>query len=165
MKLFKSIVYCGVVIVGKKSITEMLEIYFSDLKFSHGMRQQLVRLVYEISRREDIKVEDIFESLLLEDMKNKNNKGMVGKRRIEALKSFLEERRYPNYTSRKEKVDSLLRSLGIPQEIHIHFSPYFEHRWLKIEFKIRSPHELMYISKKLLEISKNPVFSKMFDFI
>ena len=147
----------------KNKIAQDLHTFFPHLKFSLGMKREISKLIYEISKREHTSVHQIFEQLLSQD--TLNNQHLKGKRKIEALKSILEKRRYPEYFSYKQKIESLLASFKLPDTIHVHPSPYFENRWLEITFKISSPQDLLKTSEKLLQVAKNPALTKIFEIL
>ena len=147
----------------KHKIAEDLHTFFPDLKFSHGMKSKISRLIYEICKRENMNINKVFEDISLQD--KLHSKHLKGKKRIEAIKSILEKRRYPEYSSHKEKIESLLASLKLPDTIHVRPSPYFESRWLEIEFKISSPNDLLETSGKLLQVAKNPILTQIFKIL
>ena len=109
--------------------------------------EEISRNLLEILRREDIAPEQLTAEI---------NQVIIEKageiqpsQKLEIFRSKIQERRFPQMTIHRERVNNFLQTIQLPSAVEIEFNPNFEERGYRLKAEIRTPNDLRELTEFL----------------
>jgi ParB-like chromosome segregation protein Spo0J len=132
---------------------------FEELPFSVSIQQSLVELLREIADRDRLSPA---ETLGAEDVRRlRQDRSKPQRRRAEELRSYLQARRAPRLTARRERFARQHRELGLPPGVRLVPPPYFEGPQWRLECTFQTPEELGARLKRVIQLATEPDFQQV----
>lgn len=123
-------------------------------------RKEILEDLQEISRRDDLDVEDI---LALKEIKNViDSEKLSPLQKADKIRILLRRKRYPTFFEYKDAFDSHLRKMRWPKDLSINHSPYFEDEGISVNFEFTDKDDFVKKLSKLQEMASNQEFSNLF---
>ena len=134
---------------------------FKDLKLGLNKQRELITLIHEISRRENIPVikviqESDFQKILQNDELDRTKK-------TEKLRCYLKKRRYPSITQAEQKFEELVKKLKLGKGMRFIPPKNFEGNTFVIKLHFNNLKDLQANSYTLEEILQNPILKKILE--
>ena len=98
--------------------------FLVQLKPSVSKQNEIIELVFEISKRENISVKNIIRSGEIDTIFSNKKLSVIQK--LERVREYLKKRRYPQLTKLEEEFESLKKSIGISQDMKFYPPAFFE---------------------------------------
>jgi len=124
-------------------------------------QKQLLEDLYEISRRENISPELILKNKKILLILNNKNLSMLQK--ADKIRLALQKQRYPQYYSWKDLFESYVGRMGIPGDMHIDPSPFFEDDQISLKFRFKSRAEYEKKLSFLTDLTSHEEFTKLLE--
>jgi len=131
------------------------------LKLSQNKQIEIITLVQEIAMREDLQVEDVFESKEIVTIMdrpdlNRNEKGAK-------LRTYLKRRRFPALTKVEAEFSDALKALKLSKDISITPPAYFEGGPYVLRMTFEDMSDFDKRCKTVDGIAKNPALKRVLD--
>jgi ParB-like chromosome segregation protein Spo0J len=97
---------------------------FEELPFSVSVQEELIEIVEDIARRENLTSEQVLSSKEVRTLR-RNHKSPA-RQRAQEIRKYLRGRCNPRLTARRERFARETRDLGLPSEVRLVPPPYFE---------------------------------------
>jgi len=132
---------------------------FEQLKLSLNKQRELIRLVSEIARREDISIRQVLAMDPLQHiLADKNfDRGQKGRK----IRSFLRQRRFPRIVAAEQKYVAHLKKLKLDPAIKLIPPKDFEGDSFSLNLTFTSLDQLKSLSPMLDDIIQHPSFKKI----
>ena len=101
----------------------------------------------EILRREDIAPEKLtaeMSQVLIEKAEK-----IQPSQKLEIFRSKIQERRFPQMTIHRKRLNNFLQTIQLPSAVEIEFNPNFEERGYRLKAEIRTPNDLRELTEFL----------------
>ena len=98
--------------------------FLVQLKPSVSKQNEIIELVFEISKRENISVKNIIRSGEIDTIFSNKKLSVIQK--LERVREYLKKKRYPQLTKLEEEFESLKKSIGISQDMKFYPPAFFE---------------------------------------
>ena len=110
---------------------------FEQLKLSLNKQKEIITLIGEIARREDISIRqvlacDTFQQILTDEDLDRGQKGRK-------IRSFLRQRRFPRIVKAEQNYHAHLKKLKLNPDIKLIPPKEFEGTTYTLEFKLHEP--------------------------
>jgi len=160
-------------VIHKKDIPLSVLQIFSELKpeaqklvlpillpLGQNKQKEILEDLLEISRRENIGVENILQNEEILSIQGLEKLSPLQK--ADTIRSFLRKRRYPSFSRWKESFDSSLKKMRWPKEIALKHTPFFEDEDMSVTFSFKNKKEYEENVEKLKQMASKKEFSKLF---
>lgn len=124
-------------------------------------QKQLLEDLYEIGRRENISSELILKSK--EILLILNNKNLSVLQKADQIRLALQKQRYPQYYSWKDLFESYVGRMGMPGDMHIDPSPFFEDDQITLKFRFGNREEYEKKLSFLADLTFHEEFTKLLE--
>ena len=98
--------------------------FLVQLKPSVSKQNEIIELVFEISKRENISVKNVIRAGEIDTIFSNKKLSVIQK--LERVREYLKKRRYPQLTKLEEEFESLKKSIGISQDMKFYPPAFFE---------------------------------------
>jgi len=98
--------------------------FLVQLKPSVSKQNEIIELVFEISKRENISVKNIIRSGEIDRIFSNQKLSIIQK--LERVREYLKKRRFPQLTKLEEEFESLKKRIGISQDMKFYPPAFFE---------------------------------------
>jgi ParB family chromosome partitioning protein len=134
---------------------------FEQLKLSLNKQREIVTLVGEIARREDISIRQVlafgtFQHILTDENLDRGQKGRK-------IRSFLRQRRFPRIVKTEQNYNAHLKKLKLGQDIKLIPPKEFEGTTYTLNLNFTSLAHLKTIQSMLDKIIQHPSFAKIVE--
>jgi ParB-like chromosome segregation protein Spo0J len=133
----------------------------SPLKLGENRLRELLTLLEETSRRSHATVKEIAGQPELQAILSQ--KELTPSQKTERVKKALMGLRYPKLNQLEKTFEEKRKDLGLPPNISLHHSPFFEGKGLKIEFQFETVEEYRSILKSLSSLAEKKEFGQMIE--
>jgi len=123
----------------EKKERSALSDFLETLKPSVNKMREIAENLYEISKRENLTVAELIES---REIRNIMSLGISRKRKIELLRNFLREKRFPEFSKKTSRIRSKIKALKLPPKIKISYPENFEKEKLTATIEFSNSEEL-----------------------
>jgi hypothetical protein len=127
----------------------------SRLRIGENVLREILTHLKEIARRDGIGITDLVSNPRIQSALSGNR--LSGPQRIEAIRKFLKEKRYPRLSELEGKFRLCKKRMGLPPQIEIAPPPFFEGDRFKVQFHFGSQREYEAILGTLKKLSKEGV--------
>lgn len=134
---------------------------FSQLKVGLNKQRELLLLLKEIARREDIPIPQMIAEKALQDILKPVELDRAVKR--QKIRSYLRRRRFPSISRAEEKYEKLVKQLKLGNNINLIPPKDFEGMTYMMTFRFDNREELNNVKEKFEKIIHHPSFSKILD--
>lgn len=134
---------------------------FGDLPFSASVQEELLEAVIEIARREGITPAEIIGGEDVEKLRAARKRPL--RQQAQEIRKYLQARRLPRLTARRERFSRNVRELGLPSGARLSPPPYFEGPNWRLEFTFRSSDELAAGLRRVAELAEQPSFQRLME--
>lgn len=143
------------------AVGEGLVEFFGQLKVGLNRQRELLLLLKEIAKREDITIlQLIAEKTLQKLLKNAELDRAVKRQKI---RSFLRQRRFPNISQAEEKYAKLVKQLKLGNNINLIPPKDFEGPTYMMTLRFDNHEELHHLKEKFEKIIHHPSFGKILE--
>ena len=132
---------------------------FSSLKLGENRLREMLALLEEISRRDQIRVRDIVYRREIQAVLSQ--KELTPSQKTEHLKKVLVDLRYPRMRQMEKGFEKKRRDLNLPSGVSLHHQPFFEGKGLRIEFQFESMEEYRTILSFLSNLAAKEEFREI----
>ena len=134
---------------------------FEQLKLSLNKQREIVTLIGEIARREDISIRQVlafetFQHILTDENLDRGQKGRK-------IRSFLRQRRFPRIVKTEQNYNAHLKKLKLGQDIKLIPPKEFEGTTYTLNLNFTSLAHLKTIQSMLDKIIQHPSFGKIVE--
>lgn len=134
---------------------------FAALKPGVNKRRQLMELIQDISRREDISPAGILNDPKIQEILDAPNLNPPQKEH--RTRDRLTRRRYPELTAMRERQQTLLKKLALARNMHLKTPPGFEGLEFRLEIAFSDPDELAEAVRKLEQLVQGPALAELIE--
>ena len=138
--------------------------FVSGLKLGANKQKEIIQLLYEIHRREDIAPTELIGHLDISDIEQQSELSRPQKSAL--IRQWLKKRRYPLLSGAEEDFAAWLQSLHLKNTISVKHPPFFEGQTRRVEFSAKTHEELgqaLETLSKLYEQGKlEPLFQEKY---
>ncbi len=129
--------------------------FLSRLRIGENVLREILIHLREIARRDGIGVTDLVSNSRIQRLLSNNR--LSGPQKIEAVRKFLKEKRYPRLSELEGKFRLCKKRMGLPPQIEIAPPPFFEGDRFKVQFHFGSQREYEAVLGTLNKLSKKSV--------
>jgi ParB/RepB/Spo0J family partition protein len=133
--------------------------FLFKLKLGENRLREILTLLREISRREQLPVKEIIGRPEIEA--TLSLKELTPIQRTERVKKVLMSLRYPKMRELEEGFEKKRKELNLPEGVSIHHSPYFEGKGLRVELHFESMEEYRAIVDSLSRLADKEEFKEL----
>ena len=134
---------------------------FEEFPFSASVQEELLEAVTEIARREGITPAEIIRGEDVEKQRAASRRPL--RQKAQEIRKYLQARRMPRLTARRERFSRDVRELGLPSGARLSPPPYFEGSKWRLEFTFRSSDELAVGLRRVAELAEEPSFQRLME--
>jgi ParB family chromosome partitioning protein len=138
---------------------EALLSFLPSLKLGENRLREILNLLDEISRREELAVEEIVRKEDLQKILSQTD--LTPSQRTERVKKVLMNLRYPRMHRREEEFEKKRRALNLPPGLSLNHPPFFEGKGLKMEFQFETMEEYQGVLSSLSLLVDKKEFQEM----
>ncbi len=135
--------------------------FLSRLKLGENRLREILTLVNEVCRRDQIGLRDVIDRPEIQGLLFQ--KELTPIQRTERVKRVLMGLRYPKMKSMEEAFEKKRKELHLPSGTSLHHSPNFEGKGLKIEFQFESMEEYRAILSDLSRLTNKEAFRELVE--
>ncbi|MBW2591451.1 MAG: ParB N-terminal domain-containing protein [Deltaproteobacteria bacterium] len=132
---------------------------FAKLKASLNKQREIVTLITEISLREEISVQELVNTHVVQDIVT--HPDMDRNQKTASIRFYLKQRRYPAICSVEKEFEKNLKLLKLGSGINLIPPAHFEGRHYTLTLSFRSLPEFVKHRETLDRIADNPALEKM----
>ncbi len=134
---------------------------FKRLRLSQNKQTQVITLIQEIGKREDLEPEEVLQEKEVRTVMgrqdlNRNQKGS-------AIRAYLKRRRFPVLTEAERKFQRQRKALKLDECIHITPPPYFEGGPYTLRMDFKSMKDFDERRKALDAMAENPALKRLLE--
>jgi ParB family chromosome partitioning protein len=129
------------------------------LPLGQNKREEILQDLVEISRRDDVIIEEILGDP--EIQKTLNSRKLSPFQKAEKIRLALRKIRFPRLSSRQESFERSLKKVHWPEEIGLKPSAFFEEDSLALTFRFKNKKEFQARVSKLQELASQPELSQI----
>jgi len=111
--------------------------------------KEVVENLIEISKRDNLNLENLIKNKKIKEITKRLDIGK--KQKGELLRKLLFKMRYPEFSKKKEKINSIINKLPLKKSIKLNYNRNFEDKKIKLEIEFKNLTEF----EKILEVLKN----------
>jgi hypothetical protein len=134
---------------------------FSSLKLGENRLREMLALLEEISRRDQIRVRDIVYRPEIQAILSQ--KELTPSQKTEHVKKVLVDLRYPRMRQMEKGFEKKRRELNLPSCVSLHHQPFFEGKGLRIEFQFETMEGYQNILSTLSLLADKKEFQEMLE--
>lgn len=136
----------GLIKLSKDEVEDFIKI-FSRTKMTISVQKEFFDGIEEISKRKDIRVQEILKSneisVILKDEK------LLPIEKCERIRIYIKRNVYPQFSKTEEDFNRVIKESNLPGDIKITHSPFFEGKSFKFEISAENSNELQKRVKQL----------------
>jgi hypothetical protein len=134
----------------------------APLKLGTNRLRELLIMIDEICRRDDISVRSIIDEEIRSILSKPD---MPTPQKSEAIRGRLKRKRFPKIVSLENEVQEKLKKLKLPPTVTLTTPPFLEGDRLKVHCEFKNADEFNKIIQKLSEISNDDAFTSLLDML
>lgn len=143
----------------RRQITKLI----SSAHFGSGAAMEILKLLSELTIRDEASVEVILENDRIKAIMN--DKNLSQNEKGEKLRGAIKRLRYPMLDELERKFNKWAEDLNIPRGAKISHTPYFEGEMLEFSINFRDTKGLKEMGEFLIEASEREEMSKLLEMI
>lgn len=128
---------------------------------SLNKQKQLIENFFDISRKQDVSVQNLLNSGEL--LRIQNDKGLDPVQKAEKIYMLSKKLKNPTFDTWRQAFEELSQSLDLPEEMKVIPSKFFEGDTITIKLDIKNQEELKKHIRKLKELSERKEISLLFN--
>lgn len=129
--------------------------FLSPLRIGENVLREILTFLREISHRDGIGINDLLSSRKIEHVLSDSR--LSGPQKIQAIRKFLREKRYPRLSELEEMFRSCRKGMRLSPQVAITPPPFFEGDQFKIEIYFKSLEEYEGVLGELRNLSKESI--------
>jgi len=127
-----------------------------------NLLREILERIHEISLRDRIRPRDLLRSPEVVEILDDERRDRPWRTR--ALRSYMRRRRYPGLAHMEAAFEKARVGLGLPREISLQPSPFFETKEITVSFRVRTVRDMMRLCTELWEACKSePALERLFE--
>ncbi|MBU0992367.1 MAG: ParB N-terminal domain-containing protein [Proteobacteria bacterium] len=138
-----------------------IAIYLDTLKLSLSKQREFLTLIAEISRRENISVQEFLNEPDLKAIIQNND--LEGNQKAGKIRIYLKKRRYPSLTGTEERFIQLVKELKLNPNTKVSPPRYFEGSVFSLTMNFSSLAELIEQKESFDQLIRHPITKKLVD--
>ncbi len=142
-------------------VAECLVEFFGQLKVGLNKQRELLLLLNEIARREDISIRHLIAEKKLQNILQNAELDRAVKR--QEIRSYLRQRRFPAISRAEEKYEKLVKQLKLGSNINLIPPKDFEGMTYLMTLRFDNRQELNNMKEKFEKIIHHPSFGKILE--
>jgi len=128
---------------------------------SKNSRIEVLENIHDIMGRENTGLKEIFQALGIFQILDSQKLSIPQK--AENIRKIVRQKRYPALSTRKQKVEAVLSTLGLPENIAVLTPRNFEKEGFSLQMRCRTPEQLEKNIKEINQIARGKGISILFD--
>ena len=142
---------------------KIAEYFFSKTRPNANKWRDVLELVEEISRRDNISPKDIlFSPTTIEILKNKD---LLSSQKYDRIYQILQQKRYPVLSDLKKRVASAIDEVRFDDKTRFKYQEAFENDEMRLELKFRDERELSQQVEKIFQALQSRSIEKLITLI
>ena len=113
---------------------------FIQLNPTLSIFEEITTSLFEISKRESIRLDSLFESLHWNGIVEKAD--LEEKVRIRRIRDIILQRRFPKLSAHREQVEKVLKQIPLPENAKLNFDETFEKKEIQINWRLHTPADI-----------------------
>jgi ParB family chromosome partitioning protein len=130
--------------------------FLTKLKLSLHKQRELIDILFEISKLEDISIESVLASREIDAIFNDEKTDLPQK--SGRIREYLKQRRYPNLTKAQAEFEILKSDLKLGENVTLKAPPGFESNRFNLSFTFANPDDLENHLKTLEKLTQHNAF-------
>ena len=135
--------------------------FLSDLRLSVSSQAEVLEYISEIAARENLPVKKVVCASELQSLLG--NKKWSQPQKGEAIRTYLRERRYPQFAAKEKKFKHDLTQLGLSSRIRLTPPPFFEGNRYQLTVNFEDLEELRKRLRELKSLFKNSALRNIIE--
>jgi hypothetical protein len=127
---------------------------FEELPFSVSVQEELIEIVEDIARRENLTPEQVLSSKEVRTLRQAHKS--PARHRAQEIRTYLRNRCNPRLTARRERFARETRDLGLPSGVRLVPPPYFEGPKWVLECTFERAKELASRLRHVAQLAEQP---------
>ena len=129
--------------------------FLSPLRVGESVLREILTFFREICDREGIRIHDLVSSRRIATILSDGR--LSGPQKIQAIRRFLREKRYPRLSDLEQRFRSWRKGMGLPPQVVIKPPPFFEGNRFRVEIDFESVEEYKARLGELQNLSKEHI--------
>lgn len=129
--------------------------FLSPMRVGENVLREMLTFLWEISRREGIGLDDLLSGQEIRQVLADSR--LSGPQKIQAIRRFLREKRYPRLSELEERFRSCRKAMKLSPQVAITPPPFFEGDRFKIEIRFENLEEYEAILGELQNLPKKRI--------
>ncbi|HVO85250.1 MAG TPA: ParB/RepB/Spo0J family partition protein [Syntrophobacteria bacterium] len=134
---------------------------FGEFAFSVSVQQEIIELAVEIGEREGMPPAEVLEADAIAALRRERRRPT--RHRAEEIRRYLQGRRAPRLTARRERFLRETQELGLPSGVRLISPPNFEGPQWRLECIFQRGQDLAHILRTVSGIAAQPEFQRVLE--
>ena len=134
---------------------------FGEFSFSVSVQQELIELAVEIGHREGMAPAEVLQADAIAALRREQRR--PARHRAEEIRRYLQGRRTPRLTARRERFLRETQKLGLPSGVRLIPPPYFEGPQWRLECIFRRGQDLAQTLRTVAVVAEQPEFQGVLE--
>jgi ParB-like chromosome segregation protein Spo0J len=140
---------------------QALFLLFGEFSFSVSVQEEIIELAVEIGRREGMSPAEVLKADAIEALRREQ--GRPARHRAEAIRRYLQGRRTPRLTARRERFLKETHKLGLPSGVRLVPPPYFEGPHWRLECTFQRGKDLAKALRTVAAMAEQPELQRVLE--
>lgn len=132
---------------------------FQDLPFSVSLQEEIVELVVEVAQRDGLTAGELVGAGEIRRLRGCQHR--PARQRAQEIRKYLQARRFPRLTARRQRFAEEVRKLGLPPGVRLLPPPYFEGPQWRLEFTFEHAEEVAGRLHQTAQLAMDPEFQRV----
>jgi hypothetical protein len=134
---------------------------FGEFSFSVSVQGEIIELAMEIGRREGMAAAEVLKADAIEALRRDQRR--PARHRAEEIRRYLQGRRTPRLTARRERFLRETQELGLPSGVRLVPPPYFEGPHWRLECTFQCGRDLAKAMRTVAAMAEQPEFQRVLE--
>jgi ParB family chromosome partitioning protein len=132
---------------------------FAELPYSVSNQEELLELVTEIAQRDKLTIPQVIQGAKEIALAEAHHRPQ--RQQAQALRTYMQARRAPRLTARKERFAKEVKELGLPAGVRLLPPPSFEGPQWRLECSFKRGDELVEMLRQTARLAEKPSFERV----
>lgn len=134
---------------------------FAEFSFSVSVQEEIIELAVEIGRRDGLTAAEVLKVDAIEALRREHRRPM--RHRAQEIRRYLQGRRTPRLTARRERFVRATQELGLPAGVRLVPPPYFEGPCWRLECMFQRGEDLARALRVVAAMAEQPGFQRVLE--
>jgi hypothetical protein len=148
--------------LGKRDRALLIEL-LRKIKFGVNKQKELLAWIDDISKRDEIKIQDIFHTIGLDAILTDTR--INGPQKRDLVRQRIYSIRYPELSKFIQEIKKRMNALGLPKGVKLLADALLEDREFRLEIKFQTKAELDKIIERINNFTRKEEFINLCDYL